>query len=119
MIMARFRIPNLCIFLFLIYSFTSVLSIYANKPEPVFSNKTNKNGGVILQTEVIDSQPQQIAPIAKNNLLTVIYFYPAALTKKALKKVKNPDSFFLLSIQKTIQYPSCKNLYLLIKVIIC
>lgn len=113
--MARFRITNPCIFLLLIYGFTSVLSVYANKVE---QSNSNKIGCILLQSDVIVSQPQQIAPIAKNSLLNITYFLPA-LGKKALNTEKNTGSYFLLSIQKTIQYPSCKNLYLLIKVFIC
>jgi len=116
MLTARFRIPKLCSHLLIVYSFVSVFHFYyTSKPE---QGLINTNLKASEQVEISNSQPQLISTISETNILPVTYFSPLIVIKNSLSAIRKNSSYFLLEVQKTVQYPSCKTLYLLIRVLI-
>lgn len=116
MLTARFRIPKLCIYLLIVYSFVSVFHFYnISKPEQdlIYSNlKTYE------KVEFTNPQPQLISAISETNILPVTYFSSVIVVINSFRTVRKDSSYFLLKVQKAVQYPSCKTLYLLIRVLI-
>ncbi|MGI8891976.1 MAG: hypothetical protein ACR2GN_00815 [Bacteroidia bacterium] len=113
--MANFRQTKISLFILPLYLLVAITGIYTHQHQSVLPvNPSN----AVVQSDFADSQPEYITINFETNLLPATQFSPFFVLKNLLSEVKSYNSYFLHSVQKTVQYPSCDPIYLFNRVLI-